>query len=215
MKRRVRWALVIFPTYLAASFLGDTRSAGNPFELGLAHGICFGVFAATFLYPLFVMLQAGIHQLVRRLTHGTWPNFSPWEFAGIALWSLLVLSAFLGTSDTAYYRQYVSDQVPASLHDFQSRHTSGFGNSQWVASFRIKPADFPKVIGRHKYTQEAGRGSLRDLAKMNGYLQLPPLPDEPAAECYSYIEPGPGGGLHISIWTNTSHDLVFLSGSHN
>lgn len=189
-KRRLIWSIAAFPLYLGASFLGDARAAGNPFELGIGHGIFFGVFVAAFLYPLFLLIPSVAHAVIRTVRGQNYgPAFSPWEFVGIVAWCILLLSSFLETSDEHYYQRFVSDDVPASLSEFRSVHTSGFGNQRWTVSFRINPADFSKVIGRYAYTKEPSSESMNTLASQ-AILPLPiATADDIATECYRHVEP--------------------------
>lgn len=210
--RRLIWAVWVFPIYLLATFAGDARATGNPIELGLGHAAVFVPFAALFSYPLLIAIQIGVARLVRRLAHSNRREFTPWEFLGVALWCVLILSSFLRTSDRSYYRRFVSDDVPSSLRSFEVRHGSGFGNSNWRVAFRIDPAEFPKVLARHEYKREPANTTLAAITALDEQLQLA-LPDEPLTEEHTYSNHTDGGGRVITIYTNATHDFVFVSGS--
>jgi hypothetical protein len=212
-RRRLIWSLAVFPFYVAAGFLGSTRAGGNPFELGVGYGLIIGVIFAPLTYCFLLMLQAALISILRWITRPRTTDFSLFEFIPVFAFCLLVLSSFLWTSDEDYYRRFVGKDVPRSLHDFESRHVSGFGSVTWAMHFRLDPAEFPKLTAGREFTRESSTALFPTL-QADGALALS-LPNEPAAWRYVYSHIT-SDSIHVmTIWTNTAHDVVYITGGQD
>lgn len=72
----------------------------------------------------------------------------------------------------------------------------------------IAPEDFDAALSRYPYQEkrlpEGYEPWIRD--GLNYSIE------EPMVYCYSYSEPGPGGGLHVSVFANEGRNLVYVHG---
>jgi hypothetical protein len=212
-------AATSFAVFYIALFIGDAWQAGSTFALGEGHALFFVTFDIAFLFPILVGLGFLFRWLFERVTRRRLPfrTILPW-------WTHLPLSiAFLvfaapDRSPSALFRQYISDDVPASLSDFRYSWTSTFNNRHVVLSFRIDPAEFKKVLSRYAFAQ-----SLPDQFQESVELSITRDPVESSmnpplsqlVQRYEYDPPtNPDGsrpdGPYVNLYTTQSHDYVLF-----
>jgi hypothetical protein len=213
------YAIVSFLIYAAAVFVGDACSAGSTFGEGVGHAGVFGTFFVLVTFPMLVAAGFFLRWAFERLARRPLPYRStlPW-FVHVPL-SLAFISSVIPDSPETLFRRYVADDVPRSLSDVRYWHTSGFGNSTTVMSFRLDPAEFGKVISRYEYVERSDPGGFRpsfieQLAESRPDFPVS-LPGTPLVYEYSYSEPGPGGGLQIWHYATGAHDCVITVQSRN
>jgi len=244
MRRRTLLSAGFGAAYYAAILIGDSASAGSTWREGMGHALIFGTFFFVVSFPLILLIQAGVVRLLR----GLWFRFSKdasktrvppppkgivtapgaprristvpiWEFVPLAVLTGLFLSAASGSSQEDEFRRFVSRDRPQSVRSFNCWYMSGHGTRSWVVSFRIAPADFPRVITRYPYVQSANPDGfelsvLKDVRESRDDFPVE-YPSEPMVLCYRHSMPGPGGGLHVSIYANAEKSLVYVIGSFN
>jgi hypothetical protein len=200
--------------YFAALLIGDARGAGSTFQAGIGHAIFFGTFFFVLTLPLILLLQVGLMWLVRRVLRRKYRGVSILEFLPIIILSLFFILPLQSRSPQDTFTWFVADELPASVRDIRNWHTSGFGTSFRVISFKISPNEFEQVLTRYPYEMcEHPKGVKLDFSKRKGYTIQNPR--EPLVVGYHYSEPGPGGGLRISIYSNSSRDTVYVVRSYD
>jgi hypothetical protein len=205
--------------FYIALFIGEVWHAGSTIALGEGTAIFFVTFDIAFLFPILVGLGFLLRWLFERVTHRRLPfrTVLPW-YTHLPLSIAALVYAVPDRSPSALFRQYVSDDVPASLSDFRYSWTSTFKNRHVVLSFRIDSADFKKVLSRYAFAQslpdqfqESAESSItRDPvdSSMN-----PPLSQ--LVQRYEYDPPkNPDGswpdGPYVKLFTTQSHDYVLF-----
>jgi hypothetical protein len=216
MMRRIIFSTVSGLVYYSAILTGDASGAGGTWRDGAGHAILFGTFGFIMTFPVILLLQAVMTRRVRKWRSKPSGAVPVWEFAPIALMSLLFLSGALPKTPQHYFQRFVADDMPQSVHDLKYWHTRSFGGSSWMLSFRIAPQDFDQVLTRHTYkkTEQPAGIELTDL-KIKHELRKDfpvPYPQEKMVISYEYHDPQPGDGLRVWIYANEARDLVYVIG---
>jgi hypothetical protein len=107
-----------------------------------------------------------------------------------------------------------------SLADFQYWRADGFGNYRSMASFRLDPTEFEKVLQRYPYTRST---NPEGFVPLEFTRPLPPafpirMPDRPLVEAYHYSPPPPGTPgkpFGVTVYTTKEHDIVIVRCSFN
>jgi hypothetical protein len=211
MSRRNILATVFGVVYYASIIVGDAYAAGSTWRAGIGHALLFGTFFFIISYPILLLVQHLLFGIARRMLRKPSAGPSIWAYIPCVLISMLFFSAAIPRSPESYFEWFVADPVPPSVSDIEYWHTSGYGNSGWIITFRISPDEFDQILSMCPYKERFV--SEGEVLRIPEGAVTPPR--EPLVHCYSYSEPGPGGGLLVDILANENKDRVYVIGLAN
>lgn len=181
-----------FSLYFIAILIASTRELGTNFSDEFSHAVLFSIFPAFLTYSALAGVGLALRWIAESILRRPLKRRTLYPWIVQFPISLLILYTAIPKSPSEQFERYISSQVPQSLNDFHQFKTSGFSSSIVFMSYKLHPSEFPKVISRYTYKEEANsHGELPSEFKQyrDTRPNFPiPSPPTPLARYYSYYD---------------------------
>lgn len=223
-KKNLLIAITSLVCFTSVSFIFWALSLGSNILAGEGMASVVTLFLVPMTFPtaaaIGYLLRFIAERLFRRKFSG-W-DIIPWVFP-VALCIIGIAVELAYRSESAVYHNFVADDLPPSLSNFQYWWQQVPGDCLFVVRFNLNPSEFDKILSRRKFEETADADEMSTALHVYyapdgspGFKGLDiSVPKSPLVRMYHYSDDEEHDVPHImNIFTNEARDTVLIVGDN-